>query len=111
MDLEDWCSIAEFGRSQKAWLQTFFLAAGCRTYRAKNPGALGGRLHWVLDTAFNEDQCRIRAGYAAKNIAIDLLRQDSTCKLGIKNKRLRMAYDTKYRESIFFGSTEPRAAT
>ncbi|MDR2679171.1 MAG: ISAs1 family transposase [Zoogloeaceae bacterium] len=74
-------------------------------------------LHWVLDTVFNEDHCRIRAGHAAENIAIircfaiNLLRQDSTCKLGIKNKRLRMAYDTKYRESILFGSTEPRPAT
>jgi predicted transposase YbfD/YdcC len=24
----------------------------------------------VLDTAFNEEQCRIRAGHAAENIAI-----------------------------------------
>ena len=75
------------------------------------------RLHWVLDTAFNEDPCRIRAGHAAENIAIirrfaiNLLRQESTCKLGIKNKRLRMAYDTKYRNTILFGSAEPRGTT
>jgi hypothetical protein len=66
------------------------------------------RLHWVLDMVFNEDQCRIRAGYAAENIAIirrfavNLLRQDSACKLGIKNKRLRMAYDPNNRNIILF---------
>jgi predicted transposase YbfD/YdcC len=67
------------------------------------------RLHWVLDMAFNEDQCRIRTGHAAENMAIirrfalNLLRQDATCKLGVKNKRLRMAYDLNYRNSILFG--------
>jgi hypothetical protein len=71
----------------------------------------------VLDTAFNEDQCRIRAGHAAENIAIirrfavNLLRQDSACKLGAKNKRLRMAYDINYRKTILFGSTEPQGTT
>ncbi|MDR3220838.1 MAG: ISAs1 family transposase [Candidatus Accumulibacter sp.] len=70
------------------------------------------RLHWVLDMAFNEDQCRIRTGYAAENTAIirrfavNLLRQDTTCKLGVKNKRLRMAYDTNYRNLTLFGSAK-----
>jgi predicted transposase YbfD/YdcC len=71
-------------------------------------------LHWVLDMAFNEDQCRIRTGYAAENMAIirrfavNLLKRDITCKLGVKNKRLRMAYDSDYRNLILFGSTKPR---
>ena len=26
-------------------------------------------LHWILDVAFNEDQSRIREGYAAENMA------------------------------------------
>jgi predicted transposase YbfD/YdcC len=66
------------------------------------------RLHWVLDMAFNEDQSRIRRGHAAENMAIirrfalNLLRQDTTCKPGVKNKRLRMTYDPDYRNSILF---------
>jgi predicted transposase YbfD/YdcC len=72
------------------------------------------RLHWVLDTAFNEDQCRIRSGHAAENIAIirrfavNLPKQDTTIKLNIKNKRLRMAYDADYRNLILFGIKKER---
>lgn len=28
------------------------------------------QLHWVLDVAFREDDCRVRAGYAAENFAV-----------------------------------------
>jgi predicted transposase YbfD/YdcC len=39
-------------------------------------------LHWVLDVAFREDDCRVRQGYADENfatlrrIALHLLKQD-----------------------------------
>jgi hypothetical protein len=68
----------------------------------------------VLDRAFNEDQCRIRTGHAAENIAIicrfavNLLKRDTPCKLGIKNKRLRMAYDADYRNLVLFGPAKAR---
>jgi predicted transposase YbfD/YdcC len=70
------------------------------------------RLHGVLDMAFNEDPCRIRTGCAAENIAIicrfavNLPRPDTPCKLGVKNKRLRMAHDTNYRNLFLFGSAK-----
>lgn len=52
-------------------------------------------VHWVLDTAFREDDCRIRKGSAPQNfavlrhIALNLLRQENTAKCGIKTKRLK----------------------
>ena len=52
-------------------------------------------LHWVLDIAFREDDCRVRKDYGPQNfavlrhIALNLLKQDTTAKLGIKNKRLQ----------------------
>lgn len=55
-------------------------------------------LHWVLDIAFREDESRVRIGYAAENfgrlrqIALNLLKQEKTAKLGIKNKRLRAGW-------------------
>lgn len=58
-------------------------------------------LHWVLDVAFNEDQCRARQGFAAKNlatarqIALNLLKQDTTLKVGIKNKRKGCGWSEK----------------
>ena len=47
-------------------------------------------LHWVLDVAFSEDQSRVRQGNAAENLAIarqialNLLKQDTSIKVGIK---------------------------
>ena len=59
-------------------------------------------VHWVLDIAFREDECRIRKGNGAENfailrrIALNLLKQDHSVKLGIHNKRLNAAWDNDY---------------
>ena len=64
------------------------------------------QLHWVLDVVFAEDQHRARSGYAAENLALtrrmalNLLRQDKTCKRGIKGKLLRAALNPDYLKSI-----------
>ena len=63
-------------------------------------------LHWVLDVIFGADQSRARSGYAAENLAqtrrmaIHLLRQDKTCKRGIKGKLLRAALDPDYLKAL-----------
>jgi predicted transposase YbfD/YdcC len=60
------------------------------------------KLHWVLDVAFREDDCRVRQGHAAENLAIlrhialNLLKQEKTAKCGIKNKRLKAGWDNDY---------------
>ena len=60
------------------------------------------RLHWVLDVAFDEDDCRIRRDHAPQNLAtlrhlaLNLLRQEKTAKTGIKNRRLRAGWDHDY---------------
>lgn len=52
-------------------------------------------MHWVLDVAFREDDCRIRIGDVAQNLAIlrrialNRLKSDTTVKLGVANKRLK----------------------
>jgi predicted transposase YbfD/YdcC len=51
--------------------------------------------HWVLDIAFREHERRARAGASAANlvalryIAMKLLKQERSAKVGIKNKRLK----------------------
>ena len=56
----------------------------------------------MLDVAFYEDQSRARQGYAAENlatarqIALNLLKQDTTTKLGIKNKRKHCGWSDEY---------------
>lgn len=60
------------------------------------------KLHWVLDVAFREDDCRTRQGHAAENLAIlrhialNLLKQEQTAKVGIRNKRLKAGWDNDY---------------
>jgi hypothetical protein len=56
----------------------------------------------VLDIAFLEDACRIRKDYApehlavVRHIALNLLSQETTLKVGMKNKRLRAGWDEDY---------------
>jgi len=59
-------------------------------------------LHWVLDIAFREDECRVRVGHAAHNlavlrhIALTLLRRERTARIGLKAKRLKAGWDHRY---------------
>ncbi len=59
-------------------------------------------VHWVLDIAFREDECRVRKDHAPQNlavlrhIALNLLRAEKTVKNGIKNKQLRAGWDNDY---------------
>jgi predicted transposase YbfD/YdcC len=67
------------------------------------------QLHWSLDVSFSEDASRIRNGYAAENfsrlrrIALNLLKRETTEKLGIKGKRLRSAWDEQYLLKVLTG--------
>jgi len=68
------------------------------------------RLHWQLDVTFQEDQCRIRQGHADANFsilrrtALSLLKNETTLKVGIKNKRLAAAWDETYLEKVLLGT-------
>ncbi len=59
-------------------------------------------LHWMLDVQFNEDQSRVRTGHSAENLsrvrraALNLLKQEKTCRKGIAIKRLKAGWDTNY---------------
>ena len=63
-------------------------------------------LHWCLDVGFNEDACRVRKDHAPENfavlrqIALNLLKQEQTAKVGIKNKRLMAGWDHQYLAKI-----------
>jgi len=66
-----------------------------------DPPALGHRKQAALGArrGFGEDLDRKRAGHAAQNfsllnrLALNLLKQDTTFKRGIKGKRLRAAWN------------------
>lgn len=59
-------------------------------------------LHWSLDISFNEDRWRSKLGNCAASmglinkIALNLLKNEKTAKVGIKNKRLMAGWNEKY---------------
>ena len=63
-------------------------------------------LHWVLDVAFREDDCRVRKEHAPQNLAtlrrlaMNLLRREPTAKVGVKTRRLKAAWDLTYLERV-----------
>ncbi len=68
----------------------------------RNHWCVENELHWSLDLCFGEDQSRARIGHAGENLsrvrrlALTLLKQETTAKVGIKAKRLMAGWDEKY---------------
>jgi predicted transposase YbfD/YdcC len=70
--------------------------------RVRGQWSIENSLHWVLDVVMREDESRIRKEHSAENmavvrhIAINLMKQEKTLKVGIQAKRLRTACDNDY---------------
>jgi predicted transposase YbfD/YdcC len=69
---------------------------------ARKHWGIENELHWVLDVTFREDECRVRAGNAAQNFAVmrhislNLLKSVKDCKLSIRLRRMRAAWDQDF---------------
>jgi len=67
-------------------------------------------LHWVLDIAFNEDRSRVRKDHAPANLAVlrhmavNLLKQETSAKGGIKAKRLQAGWNEDYLLKVLAGA-------
>ena len=66
-------------------------------------------LHWTLDMTFREDQCRIRKDHGPQNINTlrqighNLLKNETTLKVGIQGKRLNAGWDEDYLLKVLLG--------
>ncbi len=72
-------------------------------------------LHWSLDVSFREDLSRVRIGHAAENlsiirrVALNLLKQEKTSKVGITARRKRAGWDNKYLLKVLMADSHLRA--
>ena len=63
-------------------------------------------LHWRLDVFFREDDCRVRQGEAATNLAtlrrlaLSLLKREKSEKVGVQTKRQMAGWDCAYLEKL-----------
>ena len=71
--------------------------------------SIENQLHWSLDVSFSEDQCRVRKDHAPENLAVlrhitlNLLKQETTAKMGLKAKRLKAGWDPHYLPRVLTG--------
>lgn len=86
-----------------------YLAARRFAEAVRGHWGIENSLHWQLDVTFQEDLSRIRKGHADTNFsilrrtALSMLKNESTLKVGIKNKRLTAAWDETYLEKVLMG--------
>jgi predicted transposase YbfD/YdcC len=89
-------------RNIRYYLASFAIQAQQAITMTRHHWHIENCLHWVLDIAFREDECRLRKDNGPHNfailrhIALNLLKQETTSKLGVKNKRLRAGWDHHY---------------
>ena len=108
--LEDWRGIAGVGwirntrhvdnKNDKTTTEDHYFIYSLKEAQAKDllrikreHWAIENNLHWMLDMAFKEDDCRARAKNAAevmnilRKLALQMLKTCDTCKCGMRSKR------------------------
>jgi predicted transposase YbfD/YdcC len=85
---------------------------GARSFGAavRSHWSIENSLHWQLDMSFGEDRSRVRKDHADANmaamrrLALGLLKNEASKKVGIKNKRLVAAWNIDYLRQVLFGA-------
>ena len=98
--------------SQTRYFLSSAAGTACEFLRAtKAHWGIENSQHWRLDVFFREDDCRVRTGNAATNLAtlrrlaLSLVKQETTEKVGVQIKRQMASWSTDYLETLL--ATEP----
>ena len=107
------CSLA--GSARQGHLRASAQARRCGR-AVRRHWHIENRQHWVLDVSFREDDCRIGRDDASQNmagvrrLALNLLGQETSVTVGVKNKRHRAGWDNDYLQQVLVGSAAGSAA-
>ena len=92
----------EISEETSYYLSSKALSAEEAAKYIRNHWGIENKLHWVLDVAFNEDNCNIRKDNAPQNLAIirhmtvNMLKNEKSLKKGVKAKRKKAGWDRDY---------------
>jgi predicted transposase YbfD/YdcC len=81
-------------------------------YAIRNHWGIENPVHWVLDVVFAADDSRVRIGHSAHNLAIlrhlvlNLLRQETSLKISLRQKRLRAGWDDDYVLKVLYNDPQ-----
>lgn len=84
------------------YISSRVLSASEALEASRSHWSIENELHWVLDVAFREDDCRVRAGHAAENLsmvrqlALSLLKQRTEAKCGVHGRRLMAGWNAQF---------------
>ena len=101
--------IGEEKSSEERYHIASITGAKCILGAVRSHWSIENELHWTLDLAFDEDRCRVRKDHGAENfavlrhIALNLLKQEKTCKRGMKGKRLLAGWNHDYLLKVLAG--------
>lgn len=95
----------------RSWQRRYFVSSATGTasrflFATRQHWGIENSQHWRLDVFFREDDCRVRVGHAASNLAclrrlaLGLLKRETTEKVGIQTKRQMAGWDTDYLERV-----------
>jgi predicted transposase YbfD/YdcC len=99
----------ETSRERKYYISSLEADARQLGRSIRSHWSIENQLHWVLDMGFREDESRIRKEHSPENvatlkhIALNLLKQERTTKVGIKSKRLKAGWDEGYLLKVLYG--------
>lgn len=90
------------------YIMSQFMSAERFADAVRGHWSIENQLHWQLDVSFSEDKSRVRKGNGAANFsilrrtALSLLKNETSLKIGIKNKRIAAALSESYLLKVLF---------